>query len=168
MGDPLGGPVPCPRRWSRPIESHGGRVLTGRPVERVEVRDGRAVGVVTADSERWAARRAVLSSAHITQLAGMLDGAEPPAELRSAAETWRSGLTLFAVHLATDRDLAYDTAKGPVTAVAGGIGSARGLYAQLDAHARGETYADDPWVLIVNSTVVDPDRAPDGQGWSSC
>jgi phytoene dehydrogenase-like protein len=94
----------------------------------------------------------------------MLDGAEPPAELRSAAETWRSGLTLFAVHLATDGDLAYDTAKGPVAAVAGGIGSARGLYAQLDAHARGETYAEDPWVLIVNSTVVDPDRAPDGHG----
>jgi phytoene dehydrogenase-like protein len=161
---PLGGSGALPAALVAAIESNGGRVLTGRPVERVEVRDGRAVGVVTADGERWAARRAVLSSAHITQLAGMLDGAEPPAELRSAAETWRSGLTLFAVHLATDRDLAYDTAKGPVAAVAGGIGSARGLYAQLDAHARGATYAEDPWVLIVNSTVVDPDRAPDGQG----
>jgi phytoene dehydrogenase-like protein len=161
---PLGGSGALPAALVAAIESHGGRVLTGRPVERVKVRDGRAVGVVTADGERWAARRAVLSSAHITQLAGMLHGAEPPAELRSAAETWSPGLTLFAVHLATDRDLAYDTAKGPVAAVAGGIGSARGLYAQLDAHARGETYAEDPWVLIVNSTVVDPDRAPDGHG----
>ena len=136
----------------------------GRPVERVRVEHGRADGVATADGEYWAARRAVLSSAHITQLAGMLDGAEAPEELHAAAGTWRPGLTLFAVHLATDVNLAYDTRTGPVPAVAGGIGSAAGLYAQLDAFARGETYADDPWVLIVCSTVVDPDRAPSGQG----
>jgi phytoene dehydrogenase-like protein len=161
---PMGGSGALPAALVASIESHGGRVLTGRPVERVHVRNGRAVGVETADGEHWAARRAVLSSAHITQLAGMLDGIEPPAELRTAARTWCSGLTLFAVHLATDADLAYDTAKGPVAAVAGGIGSARGLYEHLDAHARGETYAVDPWVLIVCSTVVDPGRAPAGQG----
>jgi phytoene dehydrogenase-like protein len=161
---PIGGSGALPEALVASIESHGGRVLTGRPVERVRVHQGRAVGVVTADGETWEARRAVLSSAHITQLAGMLDGIEPPAELRRAAETWRSGLTLFAVHLATDGNLVYDTQKGPVPSVAGGIGSANGLYAQLDAFARGETYAVDPWVLIVCSTVVDPGRAPDGQG----
>ncbi|MCW2635869.1 MAG: dependent oxidoreductase [Blastococcus sp.] len=161
---PMGGSGALPAALVASIEANGGRVLTGRPVERVQVRDGRAVAVVTADGDTWAARRAVLSSAHITQLAGMLEGIEPPEALRSAAETWRPGLTLFAVHLATDGDLAYETGKGPVAAVAGGIGSVGGLSAQLDAHARGETYAADPWVLIVNSTVVDPGRAPDGQG----
>src|SRR6185312_11665077 len=94
------------------------------------------------------------------------DGAEPPAELRSAAATWNPGLTLFAVHLATDANLTYDTPRGPLPAVAGGIGSANGLYAQLDAFAQGESYAVDPWVLVVCSTVVDPDRAPAGQGVS--
>jgi phytoene dehydrogenase-like protein len=161
---PMGGSGALPDALVASIESNGGRVHVGRPVERVRVEHGRAVGVVTADGEFWAARRAVLSSAHITQLAGMLDGAEAPEELRAAAGTWRPGLTLFAVHLATDANLAYETRTGPVPAVAGGIGSAAGLYAQLDAFARGETYADDPWVLIVCSTVVDPDRAPSGQG----
>jgi phytoene dehydrogenase-like protein len=161
---PMGGSGALPDALVASIESNGGRVHVGRPVERVRVEHGRAVGVVTADGEYWAARRAVLSSAHITQLAGMLDGAEAPEELRAAAGTWRPGLTLFAVHLATDANLAYETRTGPVPAVAGGIGSAAGLYAQLDAFARGETYADDPWVLIVCSTVVDPDRAPSGQG----
>jgi len=161
---PIGGSGSLPDALVRSIESNGGRVHVGRPVEQVTVRGGRAVGVVTADGERWEARRAVLSSAHITQLAGMLDGAEPPPELRRAADTWQPGLTLFAVHLATDADLTYDTRSGPLAAVAGGIGSAAGLYAQLDAFARGETYAVDPWVLIVCSTVVDPGRAPDGQG----
>jgi phytoene dehydrogenase-like protein len=161
---PIGGSGALPEALVASIESHGGRVLTGRAVERVRVSHGRAVGVITAGGEIWGARRAVLSSAHITQLAGMLDGVEPPAELRSAAETWRPGLTLFAVHLATDGNLTYDTSKSVVASVAGGIGSADGLYAQLDAFTRGETYAVDPWVLVVCSTVVDPDRAPGGQG----
>lgn len=161
---PIGGSGALPEALVRSVESNGGRVHVGRPVERVQVQGGRAVGVVTADGERWEARRAVLSSAHISQLAGMLDGAEAPAGLRAAAHSWRPGLTLFAVHLATDANLVYDTPAGPLPAVAGGIGSAAGLYAQLDAFARGEAYAVDPWVLIVCSTVVDPDRAPDGQG----
>src|SRR4051794_27963910 len=163
---PIGGSGALPDALVRSIESNGGRVHVGRPVERVLVRNGRACGGVTADGESWAARRAVLSSAHITQLAGMLDGAEAPDGLRAAAGSWQPGLTLFAVHLATDANLSYDTPAGPVAAVAGGIGSAAGLYAQLDAFARGETYAVDPWVLIVCSTVVDPDRAPDGHGLS--
>jgi phytoene dehydrogenase-like protein len=161
---PLGGSGALPEALAAAITAHGGRVLTGQPVERVLVEGGRAAGVVTADGEHWQARRAVLSSAHLTQLAGMIEGTEVPAGLRSAADTWRSGLTLFAVHLATDASLAYDTAKGPLPSVAGGIGSAQGLYAQLDAFGRGETYAADPWVLVVCSTVVDPDRAPNGQG----
>jgi phytoene dehydrogenase-like protein len=161
---PIGGSGALPEALVRSIEGNGGRVLTGRPVERVLVREGRATGVVTADGEVFDARRAVLSSAHVTQLAGMLDGIEPPAGLLAAAQTWRPGLTLFAVHLATDGNLTYDTAKGPLAAVAGGTGSTRGLHAQLDAFARGETDADDPWVLVVCSTVVDPDRAPAGHG----
>jgi phytoene dehydrogenase-like protein len=162
---PIGGSGALPEALVSSIESHGGRVLVGRPVERIVVRGGRATGVVTADGDTWEARRAVLSSAHVTQVAGMLEGIDPPAELQFAASSWRPGLTLFAVHLATDSgDLLYDTPKGPLAATAGGIGSAAGLVAQLDAFARGETYAVDPWVLIVASTVVDPDRAPDGQG----
>jgi phytoene dehydrogenase-like protein len=162
---PIGGSGALPEALVASVGSHGGRVLVGRPVERILVRGGRATGVVTAGGETWEARRAVLSSAHLTQLAGMLDGVEPPEGLRSAASSWRPGLTLFAVHLATDSgDLLYDTPEGRLASTAGGIGSAAGLVAQLDAFARGETYAVDPWVLIVASTVVDPDRAPDGQG----
>lgn len=161
---PVGGSGALPDALVRLIESRGGRVLTGQPVERVLVRGGRAAGVVTADGSAFEARRAVLSSAHLTQVAGMLDGIDPPADLLSAAGSWRPGLTLFAVHLATEGNLEYETSKGPVLSVAGGIGSAAGLTGQLDAFARGETSAVDPWVLIVCSTVVDPARAPEGHG----
>lgn len=161
---PIGGSGALPDALVRLIEARGGRVLAGQPVERIVVRGGRAAGVVTADGSLFEARRAVLSSAHLTQVAGMLDGIDPPAELVSAAGSWRAGLTLFAVHLATSGNPEYETRKGPVRSVAGGIGSAAGLVGQLDAFARGETYAVDPWVLIVCSTVVDAGRAPAGKG----
>jgi phytoene dehydrogenase-like protein len=51
-----------------------------------------------------------------------------------------------------------------VLSTAGGLGSADGLRAQLEAFERGEPDARDPWLLLVASTVVDPDRAPDGGG----
>lgn len=161
---PVGGSGALPDALVASITSHGGRVLTGRAVEKIVVENGRASAVVTDDGERWAASRAVLSSAHITHVADMLEGVEIPADLQSAASTWRPGLTLFAVHLATDASLAYDTSDGPIASVAGGIGSAPGLAAQLDAFASGETDARDPWVLVVCSTTVDPDRAPAGMG----
>jgi phytoene dehydrogenase-like protein len=161
---PLGGSGALPDALVASITSHGGRVLTGQPVEKILVEHGRATAVVTGEGERWDAKRAVLSSAHITQLGGMLEGIAVPPDLRRAETTWRPGLTLFAVHLATDCNVAYDTSGGPIASVAGGIGSANGLTAQLDAFARGETDAVDPWVLIVCSTIVDPDRAPAGKG----
>jgi phytoene dehydrogenase-like protein len=48
--------------------------------------------------------------------------------------------------------------------VAGGLGTSAGLAAQLETFGRGQPDARDPWMLMVASTVVDPDRAPDGGG----
>jgi phytoene dehydrogenase-like protein len=38
------------------------------------------------------------------------------------------------------------------------------MVGQLDAFYRGQADATDPWLLVVNQTVVDPGRAPDGSG----
>jgi phytoene dehydrogenase-like protein len=89
---------------------------------------------------------------------------EPPADLVEARDTWRPGLSLFAVHASLKRDFAFPTPAGPVLSTAGGLGSADGLRAQLEAFERGEPDARDPWLLLVASTIVDPDRAPDGGG----
>lgn len=161
---PVGGSIALPQALVRCIEKHGGRVLTGRHVTTILVEGGRASAVRTADGERFAARRAVLSSAHLVQVAGMLSGCDIPDGLRAARDVWRPGLTLFAVHLALRGQLSYGVAGGRVQAVAGGVGSLTGLLAQLAAFRRGEIYAADPWALMVCSTSVDPDRAPDGQG----
>jgi phytoene dehydrogenase-like protein len=150
------------------IEKHGGTVATNSAVEQILVTDGRASGVRTADGRTIAARRAVLSSAHLTHLPHLLAGAsltEPMAgSVAAAAAAWRPGLSLFAVHLVTSGQLAYPTDSGPLGSVAGGIGSLDGLLAQYEAFENGVPDAQDPWLLVVCSTLVDPDRAPDGHG----
>jgi phytoene dehydrogenase-like protein len=84
--------------------------------------------------------------------------------LERARASWRPGLSLFAVHFALRGQLEYATASSPVRSVAGGLGSARGLLAQYAAFDRGEWFGDDPWLLLVCPTSVDPARAPDGHG----
>jgi phytoene dehydrogenase-like protein len=160
---PGGGSGALPRALARLIEDRGGAVLTGRPVEAILAADGRASGVRCAGGETYTARRAVVSSAHLTQLADMIEGAASPPEVLNARASWRPGLTLFAVHLALRSALRYRLPGGEsVAAAAGGIGSAAGLDAQIAAFDRGETYAEDPWLLVVCPSAVDGSRAPDG------
>jgi phytoene dehydrogenase-like protein len=171
---PVGGSGALATALVRQIEAHGGRVACSSPVASVEVADGRAVAVCTDDGRRVTARRAVVSSAHLARLAEMLSGAEPPADLLEARDQWRPGLSVFAVHAALRRDLGFRTPDGTVPSVAAGLGTTDGMAAQLDAFYRGETYsggaysgdadARDGWLLVVNQTVVDPGRAPDGAG----
>jgi phytoene dehydrogenase-like protein len=169
---PIGGSGALRAALIRLFSARGGTLIWDAPVSRIEVRDGRAVAVHTSDGRRFAARKAVVSSAHITKFRDMLAGADGgsaggsagtaggsglPADLARACETWRPGLSVFAVHAALGRDLEFGTA-------AAGMGSTDGMARQLDAFYRGETDATDPWLLLVNQTVVDPSRAPAPNG----
>jgi phytoene dehydrogenase-like protein len=160
---PLGGSSALPQALVRHITAHGGRVACDGAVETVEVGAQGATAVRTASGARVRARRAVLSSGHLATLGGMLEGAEVPEDLARARDSWRPGLSVFAVHAALRADLTYRSAAGPVASVAGGLGSADGTAAQIDALHRGEPDATDPWLLVVDQTVVDPGRAPVGQ-----
>jgi phytoene dehydrogenase-like protein len=160
---PIGGSGALPLALARLVEDRGGTIRTGHPVEAVLVTDGRATGVRCAGGDVYAARRAVVSSAHIARLADMIEGIPAPADALAARRAWRPGLTLFAVHLALRTGLRYPLPEGrDVEAVAGGLGSVAGLGEQIAAFDRGETYAADPWLLVVCPNAVDGTRAPDG------
>lgn len=160
---PVGGSGALPAALAAHLGDHGGTIVTSAHVQRVLTGSGRAGGVELDDGRRFRARSAVVSSAHLALLPSMLDGAVP-AELRRAADAWRPGLALFAVHVALRSDVRYRTSAGPATAVAGALGSPEGLRRQVRGCAEGRVEEEDPWMLVVSSTVVDPDRAPDGGG----
>lgn len=159
---PLGGSGALPTALVRQLHEHGGTVLTDAAVTSIEVRNGRAAAVRTADGRRVAARQAIVSSAHLAVLMDLLAADVPAPDLRRAQASWRPGLSLFAVHAALRGELTYPTSDGPTRSVAGGLGSAAGLADQLTAFDRGQPDARDPWLLLVSSTVADPARAPAG------
>ncbi|MGH2736612.1 MAG: phytoene desaturase family protein [Actinomycetota bacterium] len=160
---PIGGSGMLPAALARLIEDHGGRVVTGAPVTEITVEGGRATGVVTESGNRFSARRAVLSTIHAARLHEVLPAGALPEEFATAMSNWKPGMTLFAVHLALPRVPRFAVEDGWRSSTAGALGSCPGLIAQIEAHRAGRTYPEDPWVLVVNSCVVDPQRAPDGK-----
>jgi len=161
---PVGGSGALPGALVRAIEAHGGSVAVSSPVGRIEVSGGRARAVEATDGRRVRARRAIVSSTHLAQLGGLLAGTDIPSDLAAARDTWRPGLSVFAVHAALRADLTYAARGGPIQAAAAGLGSTAGVADQLDSFARGEPDARDPWLLVVNQSVVDDSRAPQGAG----
>lgn len=160
---PVGGSQALPDALTSLIGAHGGRVVCSAAVELLEVTEGRVSAVRTTDGRRFEARRAVVSSAHLARLGDMLDGSVDATDLTDARERWRPGLSVFAVHAALRQDLEYPSTGGPVRSPAAGLGTTEGMARQVDAHGRGETSSDDPWLLVVGQTAVDPGRAPAGQ-----
>ncbi len=160
---PLGGSGALPNRLARLVRDHGGTVLTDSRVTRIHVVNGRVVAVATDDGRRIAARQAVVSSAHVLSMQAML-GAEQSAELVAAARAWRPGIGLFAVHAALKGDVSYPSPTGvPTRSTAGGLGSPAGIVRQTEGClVTGQPALDDPFMLMVSSTVVDPQRAPGG------
>jgi phytoene dehydrogenase-like protein len=161
---PIGGSDSLPKALARLIEEHGGRVVTSAPVTEVIFDNGRAAGAITAARERYTARRAVLSTIHVAQLEGVLPPGTLPDDFLTRVRGWRPGVTLFAVHMALAKSPRFLVDGGAVESVAGALGSTRGLLDQLDAFGRGQTSTSDPWILVVCSTALDRERAPDGRG----
>jgi len=159
---PVGGSSALPNALIRQLEAHGGAVVCSAPVSRIHVAGGRAVAVETTDGRRFTARQGVVSSAHLAQLADMLNGTKVPPDLAEMRDSWRPGLSVFAVHAALRKDLAFHSSTGPIESVAGGLGSVEGIARQMEAFHRGEPDVSDPWLLVVNQTVVDKSRAPGG------
>ena len=157
---PVGGSQALPDALVRLIEAHGGRVDCSAPVTGVEVDDTRTRAVTTVDGRRVEVGRALVAGVHLARLADMVTGADPSADLRAARDAWRPGLSVAAVHAALRSDLAFGDSG--VASVAAGYGTTEGMARHVDRHNAGELEVDDPWLLVVNQTVVDPDRAPDG------
>lgn len=157
---PVGGSGALPDALVAHITDHGGVVESSAWVESYVVEDGRCTGARTADGRVFRGTRAVVAGSHIATLPQMLEGGSPMAT--DAAARWQPGLSVFAVHFALKADIRYRTPTGPMTAAAGGLGSPEGLRRQVASAYAGKLETEEPWLLMVSSTAVDPARAPGG------
>ncbi|MDG4667159.1 NAD(P)/FAD-dependent oxidoreductase [Mycobacterium sp. 236(2023)] len=157
---PVGGSGALPNSLAAHITDHGGTIETSAWVRSYVVEDGRCVGVRTDDGREFRAERAVVAGSHLSELSAMLEAPSHVAD--EAARLWQPGIPLFAVHFALRADARYRSAQGSLTAAAGALGSPEGLLRQVAGLSEGRLETDDPWLLIMSSTVVDPQRAPGG------
>lgn len=157
---PVGGSGALPNALAAHITDHGGTIETSAWVRAYVVENGRCVGVRTDDGREFRAARAVVAGSHLRELPGMLDADSRVAD--EASRRWRPGIPLFAVHFALRADARYRSANGPVTSAAGGLGTPEGLLRQVAGLESGHLETEDPWLLMMSSTAVDPGRAPGG------
>jgi phytoene dehydrogenase-like protein len=158
---PVGGSQALPEALVRVVERHGGSVVCSAAVTGLVTDGERVTRVEVAGGGRVAVGRAVVDGGHLASVADRLVGRSPSADLAEARAAWRPGLSVLAVHAALRGDLAFGSAA--VASAAAGFGTADGMVRHLDRCAAGEVDTDDPWLLVVNQTVVDRTRV-DGDG----
>jgi phytoene dehydrogenase-like protein len=161
---PVGGSQTLPDALIELLEKHGGRVVCGARVAAIEADPDGVRRVRTVDGRSVAVRRGVVAGGHLARLPDLLEGVEPSVDLLEARDAWRPGLSVFAVHAALRGNLTFGSGDRSVQSAAAGLGTVEGMLRHIEQHERGELETEDPWVLVVNQTVVDPDRAPDGAG----
>jgi len=148
----------------RLIEDHGGVALTNKMVGQLIVENGKCVGVECADGSSYRAEKAVLSTIHIKHLVDMAPRDAWGDDFVAGVDTWQPGPTLFVTHYATTEPMRFEVDGGTREPMAVGIlaSPTRALRMGYD-YARGAVNLEDPVLLAVCPTVVDPGRAPPGK-----
>tara|TARA_B100001939_G_scaffold317850_2_gene304798 strand:+ start:2019 stop:3593 length:1575 start_codon:yes stop_codon:yes gene_type:complete len=147
----------------RLIEKHGGILQTRRHVDQVLIRDGRAVGVKTADGDIYSARKAVIGNVTPTQLYGsLLKEAAVPDTIQQQSRDYQYGAGCMQIHLALDappewQDSALnDVAMIHLTPGLDGVSKAVN-------EARRGLLPETATVVVGQPTALDPSRAPAGK-----
>lgn len=158
---PVGGSQALPEALVRVVTGHGGRVVCSATVSGYVADDDRVTGVRVGD-RTVTVDRAVVTGGHLAVVADQVVGGAPSPDLVEARDTWRPGLSVLAVHAALRGDLAFGDAG--IASAAAGLGTADGMARHLDRCVAGEVDTDDPWLLVVNQTLVDPSRVSGAGG----
>lgn len=161
---PEGGSVRLPMALKAIVEERGGSVLTGKRVTRILVKDGRARAVETADGDRVSATSAIVSSIHITDLPDVAGREHFPQDFLAGVDRWQPSLPMFVSHYALSELPRFRTKDGAIASVTmGHAESLDALARMLHGYRSGTLQLDDPVLLVLTPTVVDPGRAPSGK-----
>ena len=163
-GHAIGGMGAITQAMKREAEAHGVTIRTGHGVARVDVRNGRASGLVLADGSTIEAR-AVVSNAHPRRLLELLGDA--PAAWREPFTNYASESATFRMNVALAElpDFSALRGKAPQPHHSSGIIMAPSLAFMDRAHttARDHGWSAEPIVEILIPSTVDDSLAPPGQ-----
>jgi len=161
----VGGASALPDALAAAITEAGGGIVTDAEVVEILNRDGRATGVRTRDGRTFSATRAVISTANIARLPELMGDAALPPSFVDGARNWKPGLSLVAVHLVTAGQPAARAADASIpTVLLAPPASVERLQRQLDEALAGRASDDIAFLFAGCHTLIDPSRAPDGEG----
>jgi phytoene dehydrogenase-like protein len=161
---PKGGSGVLPRVLGRYIETHGGTILTDKPVARLIIEGGRCVGVETESGEQFRARHAVVSTIHVKHLVRMAPAAAWGDTFLYGVETYKPGRTMFVAHYATTEPPLFRVDGGTLATVAAGVAQTVERQLRTEERFREGLLNDDASpLLVLTPSVGDPGRAPTGK-----
>ncbi|HEY2542974.1 MAG TPA: NAD(P)/FAD-dependent oxidoreductase [Gaiellaceae bacterium] len=160
MPIPRGGGAKLANALVQLIRDRGGTCETGRDVERVVVRAGRATGVRLADGESVEASRAVIANVTPTQLyERLLDGDAPP-----GARAFRYGRAEMQIHFALSEPARWDgDERLNGTAIVHVTPGLDGVSRAVNEAERG-VVPEEGTIVVGQPLTMDPSRAPEGRG----
>jgi phytoene dehydrogenase-like protein len=165
MPIPRGGGAKLADALVRLIRDHGGVCETGEDVERVLVRNGRAVGVRLAGGEAVSAEDAVIANVTPTQLyERLLDDAAIPAPVRDGARRFRYGRAEMQIHFALSEPARWDgderLSRTAIVHVTPGLD---GVSRAVNEAERG-LIPEEATIVVGQPLAIDESRAPEGKG----
>ncbi|WP_314223953.1 phytoene desaturase family protein [Streptomyces zaehneri] len=159
---PAGGSGALTEALVRRLRARGGVLRCGQRVSRIEVREGRAVGVRTTDGEPVAGDRAVLADVSVPALYGvLLEPAHLPSQLLADLERFQWDFATFKVDWALNGPVPW---QAEAARRAGTVHLADGLHelTRFAAQIAMRQVPDRPFALFGQMTTADPGRSPAG------
>ena len=146
------------------LEKKGGKVRLGTDVARILVNDKGAFGVRLANGEQILAKRGVISTVVLpVMVSNLLESSDVPAHMKQAASHYRFGPGTMMVHLATSGPIPWsDSELGKFAYVH--VGPYVDDMARTYQQSLAGEIPDEPLLIVGQSSVVDPSRAPEGKG----
>ncbi len=144
------------------LQDHGGRLVCGRRVEEVVVRNWRAVAVRVADGEEIDATQAVLADVDAPQLyGGLVSWDHLPARLRDDLRRFQWDYSTVKVDWAVDGAVPWTA---PEVGRAGTVHVSAGMdeMTQYTAQIAMGRVPDRPFLLLGQMTTADSTRSPAG------
>jgi len=141
------------------LGEHGGSVVLGARVDRVLVRDGRAVGVALADGTEIAADRVFADTDVAALLLQMVDRNEVPSRFVDFLRDYPRGWGTFKMDWALAGPVPWQIEVARRSAVVHAGDSLADL-SRFTAQVRRGDLPDDPYLVIGQQSLLDPTRAP--------
>ena len=157
-----GGPAAFARSLRRAAERHGVEIRTGAAVERIEVKDDRAVGVTLANSEHLEARAVVSGVDPKRTFLSLCEADQLPPEFSWRIRNYRSRGTLAKVNFALSGLPAFTGATREMLAGRVRLAPDLDYLERAFDHAKYGRHSSQPWIEFTIPSIHDPALAPAG------